>query len=159
MPDFTDALKPAQDGTAILTKERSQSNVPIDALSSHLFSAPYLERQSRVLSILEKDPLFQKQKQYNLSRPERYQLGLARAKKLKRYAEEYKWSIEDHEMGQYLCDDVSPYMVHFAMFATTVREQGSEEQKRHWMGRIEGMEVVGCYAQYVLASVQPGPEA
>lgn len=159
MPDFTDALKPAQDGTAILTAERSGSDVPIEALSNHLFSSAYLERQSRVLKILETDPLFQKQKQYNLSRPERYQLGLARAKKLKRYAEEYGWSIEDHEMGQYLCDDVSPYMVHFAMFATTVREQGSEEQKAKWMGRIEGMEVVGCYAQYVFSPRRPNRKA
>lgn len=38
---------------------------------------------------------------------------------------------------KYLCDDVSPYMVHYAMFVTTVREQGSEEQRKYWMPRID----------------------
>ena len=28
-------------------------------------------------------------------------------------------------------------MVHYAMFVTTVREQGSEEQRKYWMPRID----------------------
>lgn len=138
MADFTSALKPATDGTNLLTKERNQSNVPIDELATHLLSRNnFLARQSRILRVLEKDPLFNKTKQFNLSRPERYQLGLARAKRLRRYCDSEGWSGEDHSMAQYLCDDVSPYMVHYAMFVTTVREQGSEEQRAYWMPRIE----------------------
>ena len=148
MPDFTDNLKPAQDGTAILTKERSQSDVPEEELSKHLLSRNgFLDRQKRILRVLGKDPLFNKTKQFNLSRPERYQLGLARAKKLRRYADQHGWDGDDHSMAQYLCDDVNPFMVHFAMFVTTVREQGSEEQKKYWMPKIDKMEVIGCYAQ------------
>lgn len=149
MPDFTDNLKPAQpDGPTILAKERDQSNVPIEELAKHLLSNDdFLGRQERVLRVLEKDPLFNKTKQYNLSRPERYQLGLARAKKLRRYADQHGWDAEDHAMGQYLCDDVSPYMVHFAMFATTVREQGDDEQRAYWLPSIDSMKTIGCYAQ------------
>ena len=148
MPDFTDSLKPASDGTAILDKERSQSDVPEQELSRHLLSRDdFLGRQQRILKILEKDPLFNKTKQFNLSRPERYQLGLARSKKLRRYEDQYGWDREDVSMAQYLCDDVSPFMVHYAMFVTTVREQASEEQRTHWMPQIERMEVIGCYAQ------------
>ena len=148
MPDFTDNLGPASDGTAILTKERSQSDVPEQELAQHLLSRnDFLGRQERILRVLEKDPLFNKSKQFNLSRPERYLLGLARAKKLRRYQDQHGWDAEDHSMAQYLCDDVSPYMVHYAMFITTVREQGSEEQKAHWMPGIQRGEVIGCYAQ------------
>ncbi|KAK5162963.1 uncharacterized protein LTR77_011017 [Saxophila tyrrhenica] len=149
MPDFTDNLKPASpDGTTILSQERSQSNVPEDELAKHLLSRnDFLGRQQRILQVLEKDPLFNKSKQMNLSRPERYQLGLARAKKLRRYQDQYRWDEEDVSMSQYLCDDVSPYMVHYTMFVTTVREQGSDEQKAYWMPRIERMEAIGCYAQ------------
>ncbi|KAI7559333.1 hypothetical protein D0864_16373 [Hortaea werneckii] len=50
-------------------------------------------------------------------------------------------------MAQYLCDDVSPYMVHYSMFITTIREQGDENQRSHWLPKIEAMEVMGCYAQ------------
>jgi acyl-CoA oxidase len=154
MPDFTDNLKPASpDGPTILAQERSQSDVPVEHLAKHLLSRnDFLGRQERVLRILEKDPLFNKAKQFNLSRPERYQLGLARAKKLRRYEDQYHWDQEDVSMSQYLCDDVSPFMVHYAMFVTTVRDQGSDEQKAYWMPKIEAMEVIGCYAQYVAHS-------
>lgn len=138
MPDFTDNLKPSTDGTAVLTEERNGSNVPIEELAQHLLSRNgFLERQQRILTVLEGDPLFNKVKQFNLSRPERYQLGLARAKKLRWYCDLHGWDGEDHSMAQYLCDDVSPYMVHYAMFVTTVREQGSEEQRKFWMPRID----------------------
>lgn len=151
MPDFTDNLKPASpDGASILSKERSQSNVPEDELSQHLLSRNnFLDRQTCILKVLEKDPLFNKSRQANLSRPERYQLGLARAKKLRRYVDQHSWDDDDHSMAQYLCDDVSPYMVHYAMFVTTIREQGSEEQRKYWLPKIEKMEAIGCYAQYV----------
>jgi acyl-CoA oxidase len=149
MPDFTDNLKPASpDGPTILAKERSQSDLPEQELSRLLLSRDdFLGRQERILRILEKDPLFNKVKQFNLSRPERYQLGLARAKKIRRYEDQYGWDRNDVSMAQYLCDDVSPFMVHYAMFVTTIREQASDEQKAYWMPKIEKMEVIGCYAQ------------
>jgi len=149
MADFTDSLKPAEPtGPSILANERNQSNVPVDELANHLLSRNgFLERQARILPILKNDPLFRKTKQFNLSRPERYHLGLARAKKLRRLADQYGWSTDDQEMSTYLCDDVSPYMVHATMFITTVREQGDEQQKSYWMPRIQSWEVVGCYAQ------------
>ncbi|KAI7348919.1 hypothetical protein D0862_07008 [Hortaea werneckii] len=149
MPDFTDFLKPATpDGPAILAKERQQSDVPVDQVAEHLFSGnDFLKRQQRMLRVLENDKLFQKTKQQNLSRPERYQLGLARAKQLRRYADQYRWDGEDLDMAQYLCDDVSPYMVHYSMFITTIREQGDENQRSYWLPKIEAMEVIGCYAQ------------
>ena len=157
MRDFTDALRPAEpSGPSILAKERSHSNVPVEELSHHLLShGDFLKRQARILPFLEKDRLFSKAKQSNLSRPERYHLGLARAKKLRRLADQHGWDQDDYDMAAYLCDDVSPYMVHIDMFIGTVREQGSDEQKAYWMPRIERWEVIGCYAQYVLLSVLP----
>ncbi|KAH9826779.1 Peroxisomal acyl-coenzyme A oxidase 1 [Teratosphaeria destructans] len=149
MPDFTDNLKPAAPhGSDILATERSQSDVPVDELSRHLLCRnDFLHRQDRVLKVLEKDPLFNKSRQLNLSRPERYQLGLARAKKLRRLQDQHNWDAEDVNMSQYLCDDVSPYMVHYAMFITTIREQGDEQQRAYWLPKAEKMEAIGCYAQ------------
>ncbi|KAK5711960.1 hypothetical protein LTR17_018168 [Elasticomyces elasticus] len=147
--DFTDFLKPATPtGPDILAKERSQSDVPIEELSKHLLSRnDFLTRQDRVLRVLINEPLFNKEKQQNLSRPERYHLGLARAKKLRRLSDQHGWDDEDHAMGQYLCDDVSPYMVHYAMFVTTIREQADEQQRAYWNPKIEAGDVMGCYAQ------------
>lgn len=148
MPDFTDTLKPAQDGNRIITKEREGSNVPVDELSQHLLTrGDFLRRQAKVLKVLKKEPLFRKHKQLNLSRPERYHLGLARAKKLLRLRKEHGWDDEDHKMSEYLCDDVSPFMLQMSMFVTTVREQGDAKQRDYWLPKILDWRAIGAYAQ------------
>ena len=61
--------------------------------------------------------------------------------------ENHGWSEDDHAMAAYLCDDVSPYMVHVDMFITTIEEQGNDEQRNYWLPKINAWEVIGCYAQ------------
>lgn len=137
MPDFSDNLRPAEpDGATTLSNERQASDLPVEELSLHLLGHDFLERQNRILDIMKHEPIFNKRKQLNLSRPERYHLGLARAKQLRRLSQKHTWNTEDDTMAEYLCDDVSPYMLHLGMFATTVREQGSQAQRSHWMPLI-----------------------
>ncbi|KAF2399459.1 acyl-CoA oxidase [Trichodelitschia bisporula] len=148
MPDFTDNLKPKDDGSAILKAERDRSPISTEELSRHLFSKNgFLERQQRVLRVLEKEPLFQKKQQLNLARPDRYHLGLARAKALRRFVVREGWDVEDYRMAEYLTDEMSPYHLHFSMFATTIKEQASPEQKAYWWPKVESFEIIGAYAQ------------
>jgi acyl-CoA oxidase len=148
MPDFTDNLKPSYDGGAILNVERQKSQISVEELSKHLLSRDdFLERQNRIVPILEREPLFSKQQQLNLSRPERYHLGLARAKALRRLVKKHQWSHEDYRMAEYLTDEMSPYHLHMTMFATTVKEQGSDEQRKYWWPQIESWKILGAYAQ------------
>jgi acyl-CoA oxidase len=146
--DFTSSLKPAHpDGATTLSQERSRSSIPVRELTNHLFTTEFLERQTRITAVLEKDPLFSKTTQTNLSRPDRYHLGLARAKKLQRLAVALSWDVEDSKIAEYLVDDVSPYHLHMTMFATTVREQANDAQRAYWMPKIESWEIIGAYAQ------------
>ncbi|KAL3486783.1 acyl-CoA dehydrogenase/oxidase C-terminal [Aspergillus germanicus] len=149
MPDFTDTLRPAQpSGPESLARERANSPLAIDELSTHLLGRDgLLERQSKVLPILLSESLFSKTTQQNLSRPERYKLGLARGKLLRRLADKHAWTPEEHETAEYLVDDVSPYMLHMGMFVTTIREQASEAQRTHWLPLIENWKIIGAYAQ------------
>ncbi|KAL4960016.1 acyl-CoA dehydrogenase/oxidase [Aspergillus stella-maris] len=149
MPDFTDTLRPAEpSGPSLLAHERSLSPIAVDKLSQHLLSHDgFLQRQSRVLPILQSHPLLQKTQQANLSRPSRFKLALARAKLLRRLADEHAWSPEEHEMAEYLVDDVSPYMLHMGMFITTIREQASDAQREEWLPKIKKWEIIGAYAQ------------
>lgn len=149
MPDFSDDLRPSQpDGPSILAHERSQSNLSVQELGQHLLSSDgFLERQSRILSIIEKDPMFSKETQLHLSRADRFKQALARAKYLRRLAVKQNWDQEDHRMAEYLVGDVSPYFLHMEMFVTTVREQGSEEQQAYWLPLIESWKIIGAYAQ------------
>jgi acyl-CoA oxidase len=149
MPDFTDNLRPSQpDGPTTLARERGKSDVSTTELGQHLLgSNDFLERQARILSIVQQEPLLSKTKQQNLSRVERFKLGLARAKLLRRLADKHKWSNDDSKMAEYLVDDVSPYFLHMEMFITTIREQASEQQRAYWLPLIESWKIIGAYAQ------------
>lgn len=103
MPDFAAKLQPAEpSGSAALASERARSDVPVKELAQHLFAEDdFLRRQDRVLRELVKEPLLSKKTQQHLSRPDRYKLGLARAKLLRRMADRLGWDAEDHKM--YVC--------------------------------------------------------
>jgi acyl-CoA oxidase len=117
MPDFTDHLKPAHDGTATLQAERHGSAINTTELARHLLDRDgFLERQEKVLQVLSKERLFNKDQQLNLSRPERYHLGLARAKAIQRIIKREGWDHEDYKMAEYLSDEMSPYHLHMSMF-------------------------------------------
>jgi len=146
--DFTADLKPfGSGGTVALDAERARSTIDVMILSNHLLGDEFLQRQRRILDILQKDKVFSKATQMNLSRPERYHLGLARGKKLRRLMDEHHWTDDDYEMAKYLVDDVSPYTLNTTMFRQTLREQAGNEQRKYWLGRHSTWEVVGCYAQ------------
>lgn len=150
MASFVDHLKPhpQADGASILARERAQSSLSVNELSRHLFQCDgFLERQTRVLSVLEKEPLFKKTNQLNLSRPNRYYLGLARAKILRRLADKHGWDTDDFNMALYLADESSPYLVHFNMFSTTIDGQASEKQKEVWSRKSAKYQIIGAYAQ------------
>lgn len=152
MSDFSQGLLAAPaTGPQSLSAERAQSNVPVEELKDHLLTKEWLQRQQRVLRVLQKHPLFGKARQANLSRPARYAQSLARAKQLRRLQDELGWDAEDLKMAEYLNDEMHPFALHNSMFTVTVRDQGSDEQKEHYLRRIEGWEVIGCYAQYVSA--------
>lgn len=100
--DFTDRLRPAKPtGTDTLAKERAGSSLPVDQLAQHLLDGDgsgFLQRQARVLQVLKGEKLFSKDQQQNLSRPDRFKLGLARAKLIKRLQIKLGWSEEDRAM-------------------------------------------------------------
>jgi len=147
--DWSNDLKPAAsaDGAKTLAEERQKSQIGVDELSDHLFGHAYLERQDRVLKIVQREKIFSKTNQANLSRPDRYALGLARGKRMRQLMDVYNWTEDDLLMAEYLVDDVQPYHLHMSLFAGAMKEQCSEEQRRYWQPKIESWEIIGAYAQ------------
>ena len=147
--DWALALKPhpSADGAAILKAERARSTINTTALSTHLFGTPYLNRLNRILSILTPEPIFSKRNQANLSRPDRYKLGLARGKRMRQLADTHKWDFNDLLMAEYLIDDILPYHLHISLFRNAMMEQCSESQLAYWQPKMDSWEIVGAYAQ------------
>jgi acyl-CoA oxidase len=149
MVDFTDSLQPADpQGSTILAQERAGSSIDVDHLAKHLlWRNDFLKRQKKILAILEPIAIFSKKNQLNMARPDRYHLGLARAKTLRRLSLKHGWDREDYLMAEYLMDEMGPYALQTTMFATSIREQGNNEQKAYWLPKVENWEIIGCYAQ------------
>ena len=149
MTDFTGQLRPqAPDGPEVLAEQRSRSKLNVDQLAEHLlFRENFLERQKRVLPVLQSHVIFSKKNQLNLARPDRYHLGLARAKAVRRLSIKHGWDNEDFKMAEYLVDEVSPFHLQHTMFATSIREQSNEKQKAYWQPKVDDWEIIGCYGQ------------
>ena len=147
--DFSDELRPADpQGPDILRQERAASNVNTQQLAQHLLHRDnYLERQQRILNIIEKRPLFNKKNLLNLARPHRYHIALARSKELRRLSLQHGWTLQDFKMAEHLVGEVNPYSLHTVMFMTSIREQANEEQLKLWSPRVESWEIIGCYSQ------------
>ncbi|KAF2127143.1 acyl-CoA oxidase [Dothidotthia symphoricarpi CBS 119687] len=112
MPDFTDRLEPAHDGTATLRTEWNASKLNPNELAKHLLDRDgFPERQ---------------EKELNLSRRERHHLGLARAKSIQRIIRREKWGEEEHTMAEYLTDEMSPCFLHGTMFGHGSNVRGLE---------------------------------
>nr|KAK5447743.1 hypothetical protein LTR18_003324 [Exophiala xenobiotica] len=146
--DFSSRLKPAPpEGAATIQQERARSDLDADKLGQHLHGKTYLHRQQRILAIIVKEKLFDKSQQANLSRPDRYKLGLARGKRLRQLQDVHRWDDEDFLMAEYLVDDVQPYHLHISLFTAAIREQSNDEQRAYWMPKVASWEIIGAYAQ------------
>lgn len=146
--NWVDQLKPGgPSGPSSLAAERAGSAVDTDALANHLLGTGYLERQERVLGIICQDKLFEKHAVPNLSRPDRYLLGLARGKRMRQLQDKHGWSDDDHEMAKFLVDEISPYQLNSSMFRQTLHEQTNDAQRAYWYKRCIDWDIVGAYAQ------------
>ncbi|KAJ9297636.1 hypothetical protein DTO271G3_4411 [Paecilomyces variotii] len=147
-PAWVQALKPAgPQGSELLQKERAQSHVPVDKLAELIHSKPVLERQEKLLSVLQSDPVFDKSQNYSLGRVERIQRALAKGKRLQQLSVEKKWSADEYYAAADLIAEPTPYGLHATMFLVTLREQGTPEQHKLFLHRAEKYEIIGCYAQ------------
>lgn len=116
-PSWVKNLKPSgPQGSELLDQERAQSNVPVEKLSEFLFTREVLARQDRVLSILKAEKVFNKSQNYFNGREARFEIALARAKRMQQLAVQHRWSQEDYLMASELISEPGPYGLHASMF-------------------------------------------
>ena len=116
-PQWVAELRPSgPQGAELLCQERAQSNIPVTKLSEFLFTKEVLERQDRILKILEADKVFDKSQNYFDGRVERFKTALARQKRLSQLSNKHGWSREDYQMASELISEPGPYGLHVSMF-------------------------------------------
>lgn len=116
-PSWVKALKPSgPQGSDLLKQERSKSNLDVDRLANFMFTKEVLERNQRLLKILEAEEVFDKSQNYFRGRNERIQAALARGKRLRQLSVKYNWSKEEYQVANDLISEPTPYGLHASMF-------------------------------------------
>jgi acyl-CoA oxidase len=79
---FPDLPLPQPSGSQILARERSKATFDSDELARYIHGDEYLDRQDRLLKILESEPLFNKSDVYYQGRDEKFRASMAKAKRM-----------------------------------------------------------------------------
>ncbi|UZP35051.1 hypothetical protein NXS19_002867 [Fusarium pseudograminearum] len=147
-PDWVKALTPSgPQGSELIAKERAQSDINVDQLATFLFTKEVLERNAKILKILQEDPVFDKSQNYFRGRTDRLEAALARGKHLKRLRDKHNWTEEEHHVANDLISEPTPYGLHSTMFLKTLEEQGTPAQHELFLEKARNYEIIGCYAQ------------
>lgn len=116
-PDWVAKLTPAgPQGTELLAMERAKSNIDVDKLTDYMFGREAVERQARVLALMENDKVFDKSNNYFMGRVEKFPVALARGKRMRQLQVEHNWDVEDYRVADALESEPNPYGLHASMF-------------------------------------------
>jgi acyl-CoA oxidase len=116
-PQWVKDLKPSPpQGSDLINDEREKSKISVEKLSNFLFTKDVLERQDRILKILQAEKIFDKSRNYFDGRVERFKTALARAKKLRQLQVKHNWNRDDYVTANDLISEPGPYGLHASMY-------------------------------------------
>src|SRR5690348_2738497 len=96
-PQWVKDLKPAPpQGSDLIQAERAKSTISVDKLSNFLFTQEVIERQERILKILQAEKVFDKSQNYFDGRTDRFKTALARAKRLRQLQVKHDWNRDEY---------------------------------------------------------------
>jgi acyl-CoA oxidase len=118
--NFPDLSVPEPSGSEMLERERARATFDSDQLARYIHGKQDLERQARLLTILENEPLFDKADVYYQGRDAKFRASMAKAKRMVQVgglrissanwqiAKENNWDEDDLMMAIYLLDESGP---------------------------------------------------
>lgn len=144
---FPDLPPSEPQGCDLLAQERSKTTFGVHDLSTFLYGELYLERQERLLPLLENEPAFNKSNRYFKGRTERIAGALRKDHALVKLSQEHKWTPEEFMQAEALIDEAGPFGLHRGMFMPTLASQSTDEQVEKFLKPALRYEIIGCYAQ------------
>ncbi|KAF9429728.1 hypothetical protein BGZ94_009698 [Podila epigama] len=134
-------------GCDLLAQERAKTTFSVHDLSTFLYGELYLERQERLLALLENEPAFNKSERYFKGRSERFADALRKDHALVKLSKKHNWTQEEYMQAEYLIDEAGPFGLHRGMFMPTLASQSTPEQLEKFLEPALRYEIIGCYAQ------------
>lgn len=116
-PGWVKKLQPSgPQGSELLQHEREQSNVSVAKLAELLHTRESLDRQKRILDIVQPEQVFDKSQNHTMGRVERLKRSLGKAKRLQQLRIQHQWSDDDFITANDLIGEPTPYGLHASMF-------------------------------------------
>ncbi|KAF9437421.1 hypothetical protein BGZ76_000792 [Entomortierella beljakovae] len=141
-------LPPAEpQGVDLLKKERSTSTFDVQEMSAFIIGKEVLDRQDRLMRIIEQEPAFDKSTRYFDGRDERFAHALKKDFVMAKLGKKHQWTNDDYLHAGFLVDEPGPFGLHRGMFMPTLAAQGTAEQIEKFLKPAERYEIIGCYAQ------------
>ncbi|KAI0744477.1 peroxisomal oxidase [Earliella scabrosa] len=130
-----------------MKRGRQQSSVDSNALSAFLWGEREWHARQRIVSVLSRDPVFDKSRRPFLTRTQLYERALAITNRLHELQAVNKWSAEEANIAFKVVDEPLPIALHMAAFEPVIRTQGSPELKQKYGELIAQRGILGCYLQ------------
>ena len=116
-PQWVKDLKPAPpQGVDLIKAERDKSNISVEKLSNFLFTKEVLDRQEKILAILQAEKVFDKSQNYFDGRVDRFKTALARAKRMRQLQVIHNWNRDEYMTANELVSEPGPYGLHASMY-------------------------------------------
>ncbi|KAF9108300.1 hypothetical protein BGX27_008404 [Mortierella sp. AM989] len=134
-------------GFDLLNQERAKNTFGVKELSIFLYGEEVLQRQDRLLALIENEPAFDKSDRYFQGRTERFDHALRKDFELIKLGKKHHFSNDEYIQANALIDEPGPFGLHRTMFMPTLASQGTDEQIEKFLKPAERYEFIGCYAQ------------
>ncbi|RDD36010.1 Peroxisomal acyl-coenzyme A oxidase 1, partial [Trichoplax sp. H2] len=106
------------------------------------------ERRRYLESIILNDPIFGNKDSHFLSREEKYSKGVMKSKRLSEVLKEHNIeNPQDYKIMLNVIGESLPIGLHNSMFRPTIRDQGTDEQRKKWLPLANDYKIIGTYAQ------------
>lgn len=123
-PEWVKNLKPSSpQGVDLIQAERDKSNISVEKLSNFLFTKDVLDRQQRILEILQAEKVFDKSQNYFDGRIDKFKGALARGKRLQQLQAKHQWTQDDFITANDLISETGPYTLHASMYLVCALQQ------------------------------------
>ena len=138
------AVDPKQD----LADERKKASFDVEALSELLYDGKKaLAGRRKVMKVLTSDPRLSKPDSWFLTREQRIARGLGLSAAMPQVCIENGLNFEQSAMLREFIAEPCAFDLHWGMFVTTIRGQGTEEQQAKWLTPAITFEIIGTYCQ------------
>ncbi|KAG0236448.1 acyl-coenzyme A oxidase [Actinomortierella wolfii] len=131
-----------------LAAARTTATFSVSDMTNYIYGGKEnVEQRRYIVSLIEKEPIFQKKDWAWLNHTDAVKRGIAMSTRLAEIKMENDLNDLDFATMVEVIDDTLPILLHNGAFIPVITSQGTDEQHAKWLPLAEKYQIIGCYAQ------------